>query len=227
MLHRRRAHRAAFGASTFFHRVGDERVYSGAIRDISRVGCSVHTYNLPEIGETIDLHFRTPMDAGPICLRARVVRACREDEALLTEDVGFGALFTFDDLPREDDDPVEEGDDRRQSLRVPYETILRFESDGFTESHTGFIQDLSRGGLFVHTYNLPALGEQVSVRVRIPEIRHEPFDLRAEVRWVRPDDKVRDPEEVGFGASFLDLPPEADDAFERILDALAPSLGRP
>lgn len=201
-------------------------MYSGSIRDISRAGCYVHTFNLPEIGETIDLHFRTPLDAGPICLRARVVRTCSEDEALVTEDIGFGALFAFDDLPDEEGTLVHEDDDRRLELRVPYETSLRFASENFSETHTGFIQDLSRSGLFVHTYNLPTLGEEVSVHLRIPEIHDQPFELRAVIRWVRPDTGVRDPEEIGFGASFRDLPPETEEAFERILDALSPSLGR-
>jgi uncharacterized protein (TIGR02266 family) len=67
---------------------------------------------------------------------------------------------------------------------------------------------VDHGGLFVATYNLPAIGNQVRLRVSLPG-GYE-FEADAVVRWRRePNDVGGTDAPPGFGAQFTEITAEA------------------
>jgi uncharacterized protein (TIGR02266 family) len=110
------------------------------------------------------------------------------------------------------------GKEFRQHERREIAQALRFHlSDEASPSFwTGLARNISSGGLFVNTYNLPAIGEVISVRFKMPNAT-EALNLRAEVVWTRDEKVVGDPNQVGFGARFLDLSKEAELALNQYL----------
>jgi Tfp pilus assembly protein PilZ len=78
--------------------------------------------------------------------------------------------------------------------------------------YRGFDGDdvLEHGGLFVATYNLPALAQRVAVRVAFPDGRE--FIAQGVVKWRRlaPPGGSHSPEAPpGFGLQFEQAPPNA------------------
>jgi uncharacterized protein (TIGR02266 family) len=110
------------------------------------------------------------------------------------------------------------GKHNRQHERVEISEALRFHigDDTSPTFWTGLVRNISNGGLFVNTYNLPPIGETVSVRVRLPGAP-EAVNLRATVVWTRSEHVAEDSSHVGFGARFLDLAPEAEKALNAYL----------
>jgi uncharacterized protein (TIGR02266 family) len=81
---------------------------------------------------------------------------------------------------------------------------------------TGLARNISSGGLFVNTYNIPAIGASVDVRFKLPGAA-EALRLQAEVVWTRDEKVADDPNHVGFGARFLGLTREAEAALNLYL----------
>lgn len=114
-----------------------------------------------------------------------------------------------------DNDQTASGKNLRRAERHRIDQALRFhlESDQAPSFWTGLARNISSGGLFVNTYNLPEMGSFIEVRFWVP-FHKEAFDLRAEVVWVRGDDVAADPNNVGFGARFVGLEPDT----KKVLD---------
>jgi uncharacterized protein (TIGR02266 family) len=110
------------------------------------------------------------------------------------------------------------GREFRLHERVPAAEALRFHLGDETSPTfwTGLARNISSGGLFVNTYNLPPIGKTVSVRFKLPgsEIA---LALQATVMWTRDEKVADDPNHVGFGARFLDLTVEAERALNAYL----------
>ena len=190
--------------------------YSGAIRDVSRQGLYIHSFNLPPTGTVVDLFFENPLDGAAIEVQARVVRTCAPEDATQTDDVGFGALFVGEKTP-EDTLPAHVGEDQRRELRVPYETSLRFTVLARPGLRTGFIQDLSASGAFVHSWDLPEVGDEVELSFRVPGA-NATATLTSEVRWVRPEAGAAKANDVGFGVAFHTVPKSFVPFFESLVD---------
>lgn len=217
MYQRRRARRSTYAASVRMRWGDSPGFYSGAIREVSRQGLYIHTFNLPPVGTPVELFFDNPLDGTPIELRASVIRVCTEDDSSQTEDVGFGARFVGSDNSDEGRLPVHVGEEQRRELRVPYETSLRFSVHGRSGARTGFIQDLSANGAFVHSWDLPEVGDEVGVSFRVPGAGRT-ADLDAEVRWVRPEAGARTANEIGFGLLFRSVPEAFVPFFESVVE---------
>lgn len=91
---------------------------------------------------------------------------------------------------------------RRERAALVAEVTLESEHN-FWDDLTG---DVSMGGVFVATYDLPRVGEIVDLTLTIPGERR-PFWLRGMVSWLREDGGDGLP--VGCGIEWIDLPPIA------------------
>lgn len=93
--------------------------------------------------------------------------------------------------------------DRRQELRVSVKVGVTCSSD--SNFFIGFTENISEGGLFLATYDLLPVGEQIELELQLPN-HEEPIRTHAEVRWHRRLTDPQNGELVGFGAKFMDLP---------------------
>lgn len=106
----------------------------------------------------------------------------------------------------------------RRSPRVVLNEALRFQLDDATEPMfwTGLARNISNGGLFVNTYNIPEIGTHIHVKFKVPWL-DEVIELAAEVMWARPEGVAADPNRVGFGACFVGLDAEMERAIDHYL----------
>lgn len=106
--------------------------------------------------------------------------------------------------------------DQRKAPRVDYEVEVDVASeDNF---FTGFIQNISSGGLFIHTHDPLPIGRELNVRFTVPTIPG-PITARAVVRWVRPYASHAPDSVPGMGVQFLDiLPGEAVRAINEFIE---------
>jgi Tfp pilus assembly protein PilZ len=201
---RRSGPRHAYTAPVKFVVEGEDVAYSGYLRDIAFGGAFVHSFNRPPAGTIVRLRFPVPFQEVPVDVRAEVVRSQESEAVARTEEMGFGVRFLVRDIYEPPPPPPEA--EKRTSPRQAYSAGLRFYVQ---EPHffTGFARDISTGGIFVHTFSLPEIGDEVSVRFVVPLLGVE-HEARAMVLWTRPEAPGRRFDDVGFGARFLSLPPE-------------------
>ena len=110
------------------------------------------------------------------------------------------------------------GRERRVAVRREVEIEIGIQSD--TNFYTGFSCDISSGGLFVATYDVPAIGTAVNVNFRLPG--GPVMSLDGAVRWVR-DLDPRDPDMVpGMGVAFAVLTPDQARAINAFLAVRQP-----
>ena len=104
--------------------------------------------------------------------------------------------------------------ERRSAARKGLTVEVTMESD--SHFFTGLSGDLSRGGVFIATYQRLSVGDDVYLHFVLPsgEVR-----VRGRVRWSREASGDRGP---GFGVSFEDIPDEAKKAIEAFCDERPP-----
>jgi uncharacterized protein (TIGR02266 family) len=108
--------------------------------------------------------------------------------------------------------------ERRVAVRREMEIEIGIQSD--TNFYTGFSCDISSGGLFVATYDVPELGTEVNVNFRLPG--GPVMSLDGTVRWVR-DLSPTDPDVVpGMGVEFGALTPAQVRAINAFLQLRQP-----
>lgn len=89
---------------------------------------------------------------------------------------------------------------------------LRFEAELGAHSNTNFYKGLSgndvidSGGIFIATYNIPEVGQPLSVKVSLPG-GYE-FEAAAVVRWTRDSPQSGADSSPGFGAQFTQISAE-------------------
>jgi type IV pilus assembly protein PilZ len=100
--------------------------------------------------------------------------------------------------------------DRRSAPRVVLKTAVTFSSE--SNFYTGFLDNISEGGLFIATYHPAQLGTMMQVEFSLPD-DGEPISVEAEVRWVREtqSDSAVPP---GIGLRFVNLPVAERDRIE-------------
>jgi uncharacterized protein (TIGR02266 family) len=106
-------------------------------------------------------------------------------------------------------------DERGRPRRVSMEARSTFAVVDAVQFYTGFIRNISNGGVFVATFDAPEIGTRVSVSFTVPGSQ-KVVDLTAEVRWTR-HEAASTEAEPGFGAAFLDLPPELEGLIDEFL----------
>ena len=92
--------------------------------------------------------------------------------------------------------------DRRSSPRVVLKTAVTFSSE--SNFYTGFLDNISEGGLFIATYHPAELGTKMQVEFSLPD-GGEPITVKAEVRWVRAQGADGEGSTPGLGLRFTDL----------------------
>lgn len=96
------------------------------------------------------------------------------------------------------------GDERRHHARAPLRTAISLTSE--SNLYTGFTDDIGEGGVFVSTYRLLEVGEQVDLELSFEDVGGPRVHVRAEVRWVREENPQSDTS-PGMGLRFVDLDP--------------------
>lgn len=95
----------------------------------------------------------------------------------------------------------------RASERTPFEVKVDFELDDMT--YAGVTRNISAGGLFVATEDLPRVGDRINLRFSLPGTGR-PLAVQTAVRWIRPQESPPDEHApAGMGLQFLN--PSADD----------------
>lgn len=87
----------------------------------------------------------------------------------------------------------------------------------------GFSENISLGGLFVATYDLMGIGDQLKLEFTIP-FTDTPLLVDGDVRWLRKRNATLPDLVPGMGLQFVDLSPEASIALERFIKVKAPAL---
>lgn len=82
---------------------------------------------------------------------------------------------------------------------------------------TGFMEDISEGGLFVTTYSPLAIGDRLELTFTVPGFIDE-CTTSAEVRWIRPGTTGPDATLPGMGLRFLGLPEAMRRAIRRFVE---------
>ena len=118
-------------------------------------------------------------------------------------------------LPPDDQESLQE--ERRLHRRTPFRALhVRGESKRLFFS--GYVKNLSIGGLFLQTTNPKPVGTKL--RIHIPlEQELAPLECAAEVVWVQPFD-VRSKTPPGMGLHFIDLEARAVHRIEAYLARL-------
>ncbi|MFW5925383.1 MAG: TIGR02266 family protein [Myxococcota bacterium] len=109
-------------------------------------------------------------------------------------------------------------EDRRHHRRVELETDVSFESD--SNFFTGFMEDVSEGGLFLATYQLEPIGTVIETTFHLPDghIVH----ARGQVRWIRDPRNDTSDARPGMGIQFDELLPEDRRAIQAFIEARSP-----
>ena len=100
---------------------------------------------------------------------------------------------------------------RRQTPRFP----LKVEVD-YTSEHnfyTGFLENLSSGGLFIATHQQIEIGQQLEVTFTVPGLAQATTAL-CEVRWLREENPNTPDIAPGVGCRFVELAADAQAAIE-------------
>ncbi len=107
---------------------------------------------------------------------------------------------------------------RGKHKRRHYEAIVGYESEH--NFFAGFSSNISEGGLFIATINLPKVGTQVEVRFSLPNGFET--DAVGEVRWTREWNELTPEVSPGFGISFQKLGAEAQQAIQVFVEEREP-----
>jgi uncharacterized protein (TIGR02266 family) len=99
--------------------------------------------------------------------------------------------------PREEHRP----DERRQFQRATLKASVSLTSE--SNFYTGFMNDISEGGLFVATHNVIPRGSRMEIEFSLPD-DDEPIHVLGEVRWVVEYNPLSDGH-PGMGLQFVDL----------------------
>jgi uncharacterized protein (TIGR02266 family) len=114
--------------------------------------------------------------------------------------------------PLADDQPSAES--QRHFPRLPLTVEVTFTSEH--NFYTGFLQNISCGGIFVATYEIINIGQKVELEFSLPGLEGHCL-TRCEVRWLR-DYNPLSPETIpGMGLRFIELQEHVRVAVERFL----------
>jgi uncharacterized protein (TIGR02266 family) len=119
--------------------------------------------------------------------------------------------------------PAARGMERRGGERRSIEADIGFQSE--TNFFTGFSMDISSGGLFVATFDIPPVGTVTNVNFRIPD--GPMMSLDGVVRWVREYNDTSPETAPGMGVMFERLSPAEEDAINTYLARSSPLFFEP
>jgi uncharacterized protein (TIGR02266 family) len=94
---------------------------------------------------------------------------------------------------------------QRVHQRVSCEAEVTFDSEH--NFYLGLSENISEGGIFVATFQPAEIGAVLELTLRLPGAP-SPFQVRAQVQWVRehtPENRAQPP---GIGLKFIEPPPD-------------------
>lgn len=103
---------------------------------------------------------------------------------------------------------------RRQHTRHRVDLDVTVSSDH--NFYTGFVENMSSGGIFIATHRLKQVGEKVEFTINLPDSK-QPITGLGEVRWMRLYSEGSNVE-PGMGVSFTQISAQA---VQRVQDFLA------
>ena len=104
-----------------------------------------------------------------------------------------------------------ETDEQRRGRRFPIKVEVNYVSEH--NFYTGFLENLSSGGLFVATHEPASIGERIELNFSVPGLQAG-CTAMCEVRWTR-DYNALSPDTIpGMGLRFVDLDGPARAAVE-------------
>ena len=109
--------------------------------------------------------------------------------------------------------PVYPPSDKRRYLRVSL-VVTRVTASERGRTFFGYADNISQGGMFIHTENPRAPGSQVEVEFELPDPIARRVRVRCAVVWSR-QHTADCPFKPGMGLRFLDLSPELARAIDR------------
>ena len=115
--------------------------------------------------------------------------------------------------------PLADEPEHREFDRLPVVVEVHHESDH--NFFTGFMEDISEGGLFVATHAVPRIGTKIEISFTLPGLQGTCV-ARCRVRWLR-DYNPNAPDGIpGMGLAFCDLAGPAREAVERFIKQRQP-----
>ncbi|MFH1130391.1 MAG: TIGR02266 family protein, partial [Pseudomonadota bacterium] len=115
--------------------------------------------------------------------------------------------------PEEDEADIS-GEQRRECVRFPAKIEVSHNSEH--NFFTGFMENMSTGGIFVATYGLMEIGERIEINFTVPGYEETVIAL-CEVRWVREYNPYSEDGIPGMGLKFLELDEKAKPAIEKFI----------
>jgi len=109
-------------------------------------------------------------------------------------------------------------DARRSHQRIRIEADIGVQSE--SNFFTGFTEDISRGGMFVATYDIRPVGSQVSLSFTLPS--GHLVVAEGVVRWVREYNDANPEMYPGMGVQFTDLNTDDNRAIQQFFTQRAP-----
>ncbi len=116
------------------------------------------------------------------------------------------------------DKKLPEGKERRQHKRVPLEAEVDLVGD--TNFYTGFVEDISCGGLYVSTFNLQPIGTRIELSFTLPNGHR--VEVPGQVRWIYDPIDLDDKTHPGMGIMFEALNPEDKQQIEAFIEERSP-----
>ncbi len=186
------------------------------------------------VGQRCRLRLSTGTRQGPLELEGRVVHAVDQQAARLTQEpAGFGVGFV---LPPEERDAfdsfliaLERGTpwpDRsgRRHERFPIQLRIVYDYEG--EARREHSDNLSRGGLFIHSFDPPAIGAVLELELYAPG-RKDALQIQARVMHaVSVEEAAVRGVRSGAGVQFIGSGDSVRDAVESFLSGVETPVSR-
>jgi len=163
-------------------------------------------------GEVVPLTRRkttTPQPAEVVPLEKPRLVVMADDVAL--DDTMPRAAGPAVDAGLEDTSPAGRRGQRRAAKRFPLKVEVSYGSEH--NFYTGFVENMSSGGLFVATHDPVSIGELYELTFSVPGLNRS-CTATCEVRWVREYNPLAPDTVPGMGLRFKQLDPDARAAIE-------------
>ena len=196
----------------------------GACQRIAAVGLHAYTPHVIPSGESTLLSFTLPDEAlTRVVTSGRVLQSQPEDPA-----VGAlgGMKVLFVDLDPHDEEAIRsfvllciKREEEYSAVRALSPEGRRVYSARFFGTETvgsSYVVDISEGGMYVRTHELPEVGEDVLADLYLPGAGAV-TRVEAEIMWVRPHDPNK-PGRAGCGLKFGHVPDETRDLIVRFVE---------
>jgi len=128
--------------------------------------------------------------------------------------------FLFESMKRKEAPGTESPEERRENIRISKEFRVSYSTpESFGED---YIFNLSTGGLFIHSDSPLNAGEEVQLKVHLPD-KEDAMEVLGKVIWSRAEEEVtpEGKQPPGMGVEFLN---PSKEHIERVINVLSQTL---